>query len=85
MALSILLICMQLKRFTLGFTLVAGFSIGLALTLVTVGVVAAWGLRQATQRSSFLSRLAPKAPYFSSIVLLILGFVFIARGAWHYA
>lgn len=83
-ALSILLICLQLKRFTLGFTLVAGFSIGLALTLVTVGVVAAWGMNQVTKRSGSLSRLAHKAPYFSSALLIALGCVFVTRGAWHF-
>ena len=82
-ALTILLICLQLKRFTLGFSLVAGFSVGLALTLVTVGVVAAWGMRQVTKRGGSWSRFANKAPYFSSALLLVLGAVFIARGSWH--
>lgn len=83
-ALSILLVCLQLKRFTLGFSLVAGFSIGLALTLVTVGVVAAWGMNQMTKRAGSLNRLAEKAPYFSSTLLIVLGCVFIARGVWHF-
>ena len=38
-ALAVLLVCLQLKRVTLGFTLVMGFSIGLAITLVTVGTI----------------------------------------------
>lgn len=83
-ALTILLICLQLKRFTLGFTLVAGFSFGLALTLVTVGVVAAWGMRQVTKRAGNWSHLAQKVPYFSSTVLILLGLAFIVRGAWHF-
>ena len=37
-ALSVLLVCLQLKRFTLGFSLVAAFSLGLAVTLVSVGM-----------------------------------------------
>lgn len=82
-ALTILLICLQLKRFTLGFSLVAGFSVGLALTLVTVGVVAAWGVRQVAKRGGSWSRFAHKAPYFSSALLIVLGVVFIARGSWH--
>ena len=40
-ALAVLLVCLQLKKVTLGFALVLGFSIGLAITLVTVGVIAA--------------------------------------------
>jgi nickel/cobalt exporter len=59
-----------LKRFTLGFSLVAGFSIGLALTLVTVGVVAAWGMNQSTKQVGFTGALAHKAPYFSSAYLV---------------
>ena len=81
-ALSILLICLHFKKFTLGFSMVAAFSIGLALTLVTVGVVAAWGMRKATQHSGTLSRLAGKAPYASSILLILLGIVFFVRGIW---
>ena len=83
-AFSILLICLQLKRFTLGFALVAGFSIGLALTLVSVGVVAAWGMRRIAKQSGRLNRLAYKAPYFSSALLIVLGTVFLLRGAWHF-
>ncbi|EFN8054309.1 nickel/cobalt efflux transporter RcnA [Escherichia coli] len=43
-AITVLLICIQLKALTLGATLVVSFSIGLALTLVTVGVGAAMAL-----------------------------------------
>jgi len=46
-AFSVLLICIQLKRIALGFTLVAAFSAGLALVMVATGVLAAWSLRQA--------------------------------------
>ncbi len=83
-ALSILLICLQLKEFTLGFSLVAAFSFGLALTLVTVGVVAAWGVREVSKRSGFISRLAGRAPYLSSIFLILLGALFFVRGVWHF-
>lgn len=38
-AITVLLICIQLKALTLGATLVVSFSLGLALTLVTVGVM----------------------------------------------
>jgi nickel/cobalt exporter len=41
-----LLLCIQLKEFTLGAALVLCFSIGLAITLVSVGAAAAF------QRSS---------------------------------
>ncbi len=36
-SITVLLICLQLKKFSLGATLVLGFSVGLALTLVLPG------------------------------------------------
>jgi nickel/cobalt exporter len=81
-ALTVLLICLQAREFTLGFSMVAAFSIGLAVTLVSVGVVAALGMRQVAKRSGVFSRMAAKAPYLSSFILIILGAVFFARGAW---
>ncbi len=83
-ALSILLICLQLKKFTLGFSIVAAFSVGLALTLVTVGVVAAWGIKAVSKRSDTWNRLAQRAPYLSSILLIVLGAVFFLRGVWRF-
>ncbi|UMX68185.1 sulfite exporter TauE/SafE family protein [Klebsiella pneumoniae] len=40
-SITVLLICLQLKKFSLGATLVLGFSVGLALTLVASGAIAA--------------------------------------------
>ena len=82
-ALSILLVCLQLKEFTLGFTVVAAFSLGLALTLVGVGVAAAWGLRKMSETSSRFNRIAERAPYLSSFVLIVLGGIFFFRGLFH--
>ncbi|MGA0134693.1 MAG: nickel/cobalt efflux transporter [Opitutales bacterium] len=79
-AVSILLICLQLKQFTLGFAMVASFSAGLALTMITVGVLAAWGMRKLSERSSRLSRYAQRAPYVSSALLVLLGLVFVWQG-----
>lgn len=41
-AITVLLLCIQVKEFSLGAALVLCFSIGLAITLVTVGAAAAW-------------------------------------------
>lgn len=57
-AITVLLICIQLKAFTLGATMVLSFSLGLALTLVTVGVGAAISVQQAAKRWSGFSTLA---------------------------
>jgi len=76
-AISVLLLCLQLKKVSLGAGLVVCFSIGLALTLVMSGVIAAIGVRHASKRFSGFSGItsfcARNAPYLSSGVLLIIG------------
>jgi len=72
-AITVLLLCIQVKAFTLGAALVLCFSIGLAITLVTVGVAAAYSVRQATKRWSGFTTLARRAPYFSSILIAAVG------------
>jgi nickel/cobalt exporter len=72
-SITILLLCLQLKKVTLGATLVLCFSIGLALTLVLSGVVAAISVRQVTKRWSGFSTFARKAPYFSSGLIILVG------------
>ncbi|WP_413725684.1 nickel/cobalt efflux transporter [Sodalis sp. RH16] len=72
-AITVLLICLQLKEVALGAAMVLCFSIGLALTLVTVGVVAAVGARQAAKRWRGFSVLAGKAPYLSCLLMAIVG------------
>lgn len=82
-ALTILLVCLQLKQFTLGFALVLSFSSGLALTMVATGAAAAWGVQHASKRFKNLGRLARKAPYFSSILLVLLG-IYIGLQGWRH-
>ncbi|EJV7387152.1 nickel/cobalt efflux protein RcnA [Escherichia coli] len=72
-AITVLLICIQLKALTLGATLVISFSIGLALTLVTVGVGAAISVQQVAKRWSGFNTLAKRAPYFSSLLIGLVG------------
>lgn len=62
-AITVLLLCLQLKKVSLGATLVLCFSIGLALTLVFSGVVAALSIRHAAKRWSGFGELARKAPF----------------------
>ncbi len=82
-ALAVLLICLQLKKFTLGFALVLGFSIGLAVTLVTVGVLAALSVKHATKRIKGFEQLALKLPYVSSIILIVIGVIVLQQGLQH--
>ncbi|ENG7149592.1 nickel/cobalt efflux protein RcnA [Escherichia coli] len=72
-AITVLLICIQLKALKLGATLVVSFSIGLALTLVTVGVGAAISVQQVAKRWSGFNTLAKRAPYFSSLLIGLVG------------
>ncbi|TKV10139.1 nickel/cobalt efflux protein RcnA [Citrobacter sp. wls619] len=72
-AITVLLICIQLKAFTLGATMVLCFSLGLAITLVAVGVGAAISVQQAAKRWSGFNTLARKAPYFSSALIGMVG------------
>jgi len=72
-AITVLLICIQLKALTLGATLVVSFSVGLALTLVTVGVGAAVSVRQVAKRWSGFNTMAKRAPYFSSLLIGLVG------------
>lgn len=80
-AITVLLLCLQLKRFTLGATLVLCFSIGLAITLVSVGVVAALSVRQVSKRSSWFGKVAGRAPYLSSLLIVAVG-CYMALHGW---
>ena len=73
---TVLLLCLQLKRITLGAGLVLCFSLGLALTMVTVGAVAALSVGQARKRWPGFGDLARRAPYASGVLMLaVAGFV----------
>lgn len=72
-AITVLLLCLQLKKITLGAALVVCFSIGLALTLVASGVVAAMSVKYASKRWSGFGKFARHAPYFSSGLIMLIG------------
>lgn len=80
-AIAVLLLCLQVKNFTLGIAMVAAFSLGLAITLVTVGAAAAWGLRHASTRWSRLDKYANKIPYLSGALLFCIGAMMFIKGA----
>ena len=70
---TILLICLNLKQFSLGALMVASFSFGLALSLVSVGVAAAWGAARFSRHGSKLSDWARRAPYLSGGLMVLVG------------
>ncbi|AZS20732.1 nickel/cobalt efflux transporter [Caulobacter sp. FWC26] len=75
-AITVLLLCLQLKQVALGATLVLCFSIGLAITMVTVGVVAAIGMRHAEKRfAGTFSTFARRAPYASGALITVVGLI----------
>ncbi len=78
-AFTILLVCLQLKRAVLGFSIVGAFSFGLALTMVTVGAAAAWSVQHAEKRFSGFGDAMRKAPYISCALLIVLA----AWMGWH--
>lgn len=80
-AIAVLLVCLQLREFTLGLGMVAAFSFGLAATLVLVGLAAAWGARQAVGRWSSLDAWSKRLPYASGVLVLVLGLIFTLNGA----
>uniref|UniRef100_UPI003BA9B379 nickel/cobalt efflux transporter n=1 Tax=Stappia sp. TaxID=1870903 RepID=UPI003BA9B379 len=82
-AITVLLLCLQLKKMALGLTLVAAFSVGLAVTLVAVGVTAAVGVRYAAHRTPWLDRLLQKAPFASALLICLLGIVMIVSAIGH--
>ena len=79
-AVAVLLICLQTRAFTLGFGMVAGFSLGLAITLISVGVLAAWGARKASEGWSGFAGWAERLPYLSAALVGLIGVVVTIRG-----
>jgi len=72
-AITVLVLCLQIQRFWLGVALVLGFSVGLALTLLASGLLAAWGMRHATRRWPGLDALLGRLPYLASAVVVLIG------------
>ncbi|MDZ4405465.1 sulfite exporter TauE/SafE family protein [Prosthecobacter sp.] len=80
-AFTILVVCLQIKKVVLGFALVAAFSFGLALTMVTVGALAAWSINHAEKRFSGFGDWMRRAPYISCALLVLLA-AFMAWQGW---
>ena len=70
---TVLLVCLQLKQIATGALLVLCFSIGLAVTMVAVGAVAALGMDRAQRSWDGFGKLAARAPYISSALVILIG------------
>jgi nickel/cobalt transporter (NicO) family protein len=72
-SITVLLLCLQLKKISLGAALVLCFSIGLAMTMVASGALAALSVQHVSKRWSGFGAFARKAPYLSSAVIVLIG------------
>jgi nickel/cobalt exporter len=72
-AITVLILCLHLQRIVLGATLVASFSVGLAITMVAAGVAAAVSIKHVSSRWSGFDKLVRRAPYLSGGVILAMG------------
>ena len=79
-AVAVLVICLQIDHYALGLAMVGAFSLGLAIALVSVGVIAAWGVGRASRRFRGISDMARRLPYLSGALVLGLGVVMTAGG-----
>jgi nickel/cobalt exporter len=81
-AITVLLLCIQLKKLSLGFVLVLCFGIGLAITMVSAGVLAALSIRHVEKHWSGFSRFAHRAPYVSAVLIILVG-LYSGWSGWH--
>lgn len=72
-SITVLLLCLQLKKIALGAALVLCFSIGLALTMVASGTLAALSVKHVSRRWSGFGELARRAPYVSGVMIALVG------------
>ena len=82
-AITVLILCLNIGQFWRGMALVSAFSVGLAATLVAVGMAAAFGTRLISGRASLFDRLLEKAPYASCLLIAALGLLMILAGLRH--
>ena len=81
-AITVLLLCIQLKQISLGIALVLCFSIGLALTMVSAGVIAALSVKHVATRWSGFSAFAQRAPYASGVLIVLVG-IYMGLQGWN--
>ena len=80
-AIAVLVLCLQVNRIWLGVTVVLCFSIGLAITLIAAGTIAAVGTRLFSRRWPGCGELAQRLPYLSGIVMIGIG-VYVGWQGW---
>jgi nickel/cobalt transporter (NicO) family protein len=71
-AIAVLLVALQMKAYALGVAMVAAFSVGLAMTLVAVGMVAVWGSRKLAGAGWF-EGASRRLPLISAGLVFLMG------------
>jgi nickel/cobalt transporter (NicO) family protein len=79
-AIAVLLICIQLKAFALGVAMVAAFSVGLALTLIAIGLAVVWGSGKLAKSFPGFDRFAQRLPYLSAALVMAVGTIMTFAG-----
>jgi nickel/cobalt transporter (NicO) family protein len=79
-AFAVLLACLHLKAYALGTAVVAAFSLGLACTLVAVGLAASLGADALTGRYKAFDKFSEWAPVVSAWFILSIGLLVMAAG-----
>ena len=80
-AVTVLLLCLQLKRVALGVLLVGSFSLGLALTMIAAGALAAaLGAQHLGRRWGGFAALSRPATYASCALILAIGLYMLVEG-----
>ncbi len=77
-ALAILLLAISVNRAALGLVLLVSFSLGIAVTLTALGIIAASGQR-ALRRYNRLEPILARLPLVSAVVVLVLGVVLMGQ------
>lgn len=80
-AITVLLLCLQLKQLSLGIVLVVCFSIGLAITMVSAGVIASLSVKHIASRWKGFGGFARRAPYASALLMLVIA-LYMAYSGW---
>ena len=84
-AVTVLLVCLHLDSVMLGVGLVSGFSLGLGITLVAIGVAAAWGSTMISKRSGLFDRWSGRLPYLSAGLIGAVGIAMMAGSLSHFS
>ena len=72
-SITVMLLALSIGKFASGLLAVAGFSLGLAITLVSVGLLVVAGLSRFTSSSGKLHWISAQAPSLSSMVVIFSG------------